>query len=306
MNFSSRDFAILVASAFALVAMSYTFPALGLAGGDEQINEIPELEVDTDRFDWAGDFPEPIETGDLDEASIEVPHDEPVTEYFITRPEIAGVISHSGGSFDEGDQEASIGLQQRGIDDEHNVDTGFIDLEEDEMLRLSIETVADDETGYWNVTYTVADVTDDATLIRYAVTRTPSGDLGFLTRAIGSTIGMVPILGPFAEMLFYAGAISDDSNIPIVGPIIDGLGWFIEVFIWWFTFLAEMIINLIWALVDATTYGFGLLAWLGGSYWVIVSGAESWAVPFVSLPALLFSLEFTKLLLIGVKVLPTT
>ena len=60
MDFTTRDIGILISMSLAVIMISFVFPTIGLADtGDKAAeSEIPEFNISTDRFDFAGDFPD--------------------------------------------------------------------------------------------------------------------------------------------------------------------------------------------------------------------------------------------------------
>lgn len=77
MNLTATDAKILVAASAMVVLMSFLFPALGMAGTEQTQSDIPEFNITTSRFDFAGDLPQ-----------------------FPTNP-TSGVLNHSSDKFDD-------------------------------------------------------------------------------------------------------------------------------------------------------------------------------------------------------------
>lgn len=58
MNITKYDMTILVVTFLAVGLMTFTMPALGLAGDEAQANDIPEFQIEEQRFDIVGDLPD--------------------------------------------------------------------------------------------------------------------------------------------------------------------------------------------------------------------------------------------------------
>jgi len=103
------------------------------------------------------------------------------------------------------------------------------------------------------------------------------------------------------------------SRIPIVGGLFSAgqqlaatVVWVGSVFYWFFARMAETGLNILGAMWNVISFLIDLMGWIIGSYGGMLTASESWAKVFLSIPGLIFSLEFAKLIMVGIKLLPTT
>lgn len=278
MNFSKFDIVLIVTMSIAVIGMSFTFPALGLTDQSDETAEsdIPEFDIQNDRFDFASSFP----------ANPGTPS--------------GGELSYN----QSGDDNREVTLHE---DSSNNYETWLVFDAEPTSDTLRVTWYEDDAGNlttnrYWfNESETHTDqqydmevrfelleadkAVDNATSgeMRYTILDEPSGSSGFLDR--------IPIVGGVVD--------AGDSLASIVG-------WIGSV-IWWFTTtFYEVTLNTIGMLYDATSYMFEMAAWLIGTYSSIISAAESWASVFVAVPGVLLMLELAKMVMIGISLLPTT
>lgn len=57
MDWTFKDTLVLAAMAFAVISMSFVFPALGLEGTNQNTSDVPDFNVTTERFNSTQDYP---------------------------------------------------------------------------------------------------------------------------------------------------------------------------------------------------------------------------------------------------------
>lgn len=288
MNFSKFDMVLLVTMSVAIVVMSFVFPALGLADAGTSESEVPEFSMNSDRFDFAGDFPsrqaDTPTTGTLDFDTSEPAgfSDNQIWLHGSTDPAGAELNLIQNGS-DPDAQVNLLGWDNGSVVAQDNTTLGAVGekslLEISESLGgykvvVEMETFDNISGGYY---YEVS----------YEIQESPpvdSGDdNGWLER--------LPIIG---------GLYSAGETVASV------LAWGISV-VWWFvTSTWEIALNVLGMAFDIVSFVFNTVSWLASTYGTILSAADSWVAIFVALPGLLLSLEFAKLAMIAISLLPFT
>lgn len=274
-----RDVMLLLTMALAIVSMSLVFPSLGITNEDAvTASEIPEFELQQDRFDIAGDFPNNPGTP----TSGTMTYD-PQAEYNNNQIWLSG--GTDGGGYElvllENGEQAEIRINEWNS-------SSFVGYN-------SVNVSANDTSGVvsrdaWAITVETTDkfngTTDISTgfyQVNYEVTEQP-GDGG----AIGERI---PIVGSlFSAANGLAGMV----------------GWIGSIIYWFIQTTFEVILNVTGMLYDVTSYFIGLLGWMSTSYGAIVTSASGWVSVFAALPGIIFSAVLGKLVIIGIGLLPTT
>jgi hypothetical protein len=279
MNFGKTDLTLMFVMSLAIVIMAFVFPAIGLSDANADENDIPSMEVDADRFDFAGEFPERPGTPtqgrivrnesqlDIDDGIQQIQGDT-IDGYAIrytnvgnqSDPQYEVVLSEwTNGNLNESDPVVLNGTGERGQINAFD-------------WTINVELVELENVGTGELTATV----------QYNIEQKPGGQ---------SWISGVPLLGDFAD--------ATSTVASMVG--------FLGIVIWWISVtIIEISLNLLGLLFDVASFGFGLASWLVTTYADIASNANSWAAVFVALPGIILSFLFAKLTVIGIKLLPTT
>ena len=278
MNFSKFDMTLLIVMALAIISMALVFPGLGLTDDDPtEDDDLPALEMESDRFDIAGEFPDrpgTPNTGHLDYDVDDTQRSDQQAEFQgdETRA-IVTMIDEPGGTTETGYLNWEV-FDQETADLIDSEDTTFEEEGEYHILsadewEIEVDITAFDDSGEYEATY--------------ELTERETSDGGWLSG--------LPVIGTAAD----------------VGSSLAGYVAWIGSVMWWFvSFTFEVFLNLIGILFDVVGFAFGLLAWLVGTYSAIVTGANGVATLFVSIPGLILSLLFAKLGFIGISLLPTT
>lgn len=276
MNLTKFDLTIIVVMSIATISMSFVFPALGLTDASTNESDVPEFDIGSDRFDFAGEVPDNPGTpsqGELElqsDGSDEVRlHDNSSHQVSLSTLDPEGenltaevylsLYNETGGSPEEQD---TVTLSEEG-------DTGTLEVG---GYAVDVE---------WIRTENV-DQSDETAVITYEITDQPSGET-WLTR--------LPVVG---------GIVSGASALAGI------VGW-IGSLIWWgFTFFIQTGLNVVTLVFDVAVYFVSTLSWLTGTYADIVSSADAWAAVFVSIPGILLFGEFAKIVMVLISLLPTT
>lgn len=276
MNFTKWDMTIVLGMAITVIFMSFTFPALNLTGSEVNESNIPEFNMSQNTFNISGDFPE----------KPGVPSQGTVTYY----------ENKSGGG--EQDQAWLTGFTDDGL--EHLLlKTGSPNME----LRVNSwqSGTAIVDTFPFSSESDTFTYQNNSWIIEYNVTNYENQGLTNFTTAVAWQIRQTP---------------SDSSwwdGIPILGGILSSgadlagmLGWFGSIILWFFTTLFELVLNAVIVLTNITVYLISTVIWLSSTYFSIASGAAGFGQIIVAIPGILLSLEFAKLAMIGIKLLPQT
>lgn len=278
MNISQRDVMLLLTMALAVVSISFVFPALGLGGENVAENELPQFEIESDRFDVAGDFPTSPGTPSSGTLIYDAEADLNENQVWLTGGTDGGgfelVLLPNGDEAEVRINEwnssgAVVGYDSVNVSAENQ--TGSV---ERGPWGITVETTeqfdgdADPGVGYYSVEYDVVDEPGD-----------------------GGSIG---------------------ERIPIVGSIIGGtnaligmVGWIGSIIYWAVQVLFEGILNVTGIGYDISSYFIGLFSWLSSTYFGIVSSAgASWVSVFVALPGILLSVMLGKFAIIAVRLIP--
>lgn len=84
MNINKYDIGILVSMSIVVIFMSFTMPAMGLAGNNSNTSDVPRFDLSTDAFDIQNEFPDRVNApgkGVLNKSSNEFDEYEGQTQY---------------------------------------------------------------------------------------------------------------------------------------------------------------------------------------------------------------------------------
>jgi hypothetical protein len=60
MNISKYDIGIFISMSIVVIFMSFTFPAMGLAGDNANVSDVPQFNISSDQFEFRNDFPDRV------------------------------------------------------------------------------------------------------------------------------------------------------------------------------------------------------------------------------------------------------
>lgn len=286
MNFGKFDMVLLTTMALAVVLMSFTFPAMGMADSSNETaaDDIPEFDVNSTEWDIAGEFPS-----------------EPGTPS-------SGTIQY--------DEEQGSGIT--------GLSLIWIDRPKSDGTSLEVQN---DTLSNGNVDVVVTDFNSSAASGRDAQDRyTLNGNEGqtFIhentTWTIEFTVDRVENFKESNMTVDVKWNIleSEDENggvaaIPVIGTLYNAgqqlaamLAYLGDIILWFLATLLDLALTVIGILLNIITYAVDMSSWLITSYFDIVTAAESYAAVIVVVPGVLLFVEFAKLAMIGVSLLPMT
>lgn len=278
MELTRFDAVVLVGMTLGVIFMSFTFPALGMTDNDA-VNEtdVPEFNMSADRFDFAGDFPD--NPGAPSQGTLEWVNDD------------ADISDNTrwieGDDTSDGTQITLVNFNKSGSAE---INITVADYSSGSSVRDEYQITKEGEfITHNNFSYQIEfEVTDyepsgnASASVRYTIEEQPD-DTGWL--------GRIPVVGG----LFSAG-----SQLASI------VGW-IGSIIWWFvTYLFEIAATLVVVLFEAIAFIFSLFHWLLSTYFGIVSAASAPWSAFLVIPGVVLFIEFAKIGMIGVSLLPTT
>lgn len=280
MNFTFRDMLIILSMSTAVILMTFTFTALGLADESVSENDIPEFNSTADNFNLVDEFPDSPGTP---------------SEFTLTWNEKLEASSDNhlwlDGSTDNGTE-----MFIRNKDSTGNSENVEIQVTVNEWTSGNVASktkINFTDVGNYSVMnkydYEIymefdeiknKDTNDMQSDMYFEVRDRPSGD-----------IEEIPIIG---------GVVSTGKNLYGV------VSWIGLVIYWFSAMIFEVAISIVLSLYNVLAFFVAFMHWLLSAYSAVIAGASAWASVFVAIPGILLMVEFTKLILIGVKLLPTT
>lgn len=277
MNFTKFDLTIIVVMSIGIISMSFVFPALGLTDESTNESDVPEFDMASDRFDFAGEMPD--NPGTPSQGEFNVQTDDGGQLRLKQSPEEDINLNANDGTpgTDQVDPEVSLNKLNGTEDSPYQVNATLSEVGDSATLE-GFDYVADME---WVRTEN-ENQSNETAIVSYEIIEQPSDETWL-------------------------------SRVPVVGGIVSGanalagiVGW-IGSLIWWgFTFFVQTGLNVLGMVVDVAVYFVSTLSWLVGTYTGIVSGANAWAAVFVAIPGILLFGEFAKIVMVLISLLPTT
>lgn len=276
MNISSTDIALIFASALAIILLSFLVPAMGLADASNETAEadIPEFNISANQFNLSGDFPKSPgtpSTGTLTYNDQKVGNGD-------NKIMVNGSLSQQNNGNEliafniSGKSQVRINLWKNDVvegRDKYNVSAGgdtFV--HQNNSYRIEFNTTEYDTTVPGDPLYTV----------KYEITQQPDGQ-GFLQR-IPVVGGIVSVSKALASVVAYIGSV-----LFFVGAS-----------------FVEALLNFGSVAFQTISFFTSLLAFMLSTYnSLLVNTSASWATVLVSVPGILFALEFTKLAAVSIS-----
>jgi len=280
MNLSKQDLFITVGMSIVVIMMSFLFPAIGLTGSAQNASDIPEFNITKGQADFNRQLPE-----------------------FPSRPS-EGTLTYVNGS-ESWEDNRQVDLQtgdpryllsffddDPGPDEQYHANlikfnssgsyTSDLNINESESKELTSEDGAY-SVGLSNMTVLSNESGNESARVSWEVTEQPSDQ---------TWLGRIPGVGAL---------ISGTSQLAAV------VGW-IGGTIWHFvTLVMVTIANTVLLFANLILYFIDFSWWLTSTYTSIVSGAPTaWASVVVAIPGIVLGFQFTKLIAVGVKLLPFT
>lgn len=286
MNLTKWDFQIIIAMTLAVILMSFTFSAFGFTADPEaEESDIPEFDIETDRFDFRGEFPE--SPGMVGEGFLVYDQSNPAD------------IHHMSNEWIEGDAEDGVRIAVR--NDSHPQAEVWFQTFEGGGIQEEDKYQLGPEIGDWvqhdNMSYVITFILNepyDPDVPHYRVfwriEERPDDD-GENGGLVGWIVSNVPL---------FSTLIETGSEVAAV------VLWIGQIILWGITWFFEIALNLLGILVDVMIFLGSMVLWLITTYSEIVSTAESWASLFVAIPGILLMVELGKVVLVFVARLPST
>jgi len=280
MNISQRDVMLLLTMGLAVVSMSFVFPALGLADESVSENEIPEFNVEPDRFEFAGEAPPAPGSPRTDELTWDDSRDDQFNQVWL-----------------EGDTTGGVEVALLPPDGDNAT--------ESDPLQITIN-----EWDSGSVSYTERLNFTSEGQERVLINESLGYEMTFESLTVDGDAGVYEVRYDIRSQVVDSGWL---SNVPVLGSAVEAgqataatLGWFIEIAIWAIQWIFQLIGNAVAVGADVGVYLVTLITWLATTYASIVASANSWVAVFVALPGILLSAVLAKLVIIAVGLLPTT
>lgn len=281
MNINKFDMFILIVTSIAVITMSFTFPALGLSGNQQNESDIPEFNITKGAADFARE--EPKYPGTPSEGTLHYINGseswEDNRQVYLERGNTEYLLSffddNSGGSTpvwhanlikfnSSGSYTNDVNINESEAKELCSVDSAY-------CVGLNNLNVINNSTG------------NEEAELDWEVTTQPS-DQNWLGR------------------------------LPVVGSIISGanqlasiVGWGISIIWHYVVYVMTVIANVLLIFYNIITFVITFIAWLTTTYGNIVSGAPAaWVSVIVAIPGILLSLVFMKLIAVGIHLLPLT
>lgn len=295
MDITGFDITILVASTIGIILMSFTFPALGLTGEETSEDEIPEFDVDADRFGFADEFPSrpnspssnvmTISNREEDENRYTLTHtdriqggDNAVDVYTVFETESVQPPDHSPrgqvwveiSNFSNGEFD--------GYTEAYLNDTGDYATVSRAGYRVQFHL---ESAVNWNGTLNENEGT--RAVVSYEIQESPP--------EVEPLIERVPIIGSF----FETGG----------GGIVGAVTWIANVLQWAVLTSFDIILNGLGMVFDVVGFMFGLADFLVTTYTEIVSaeGLAPWASVILVIPGIMLMAVWAKLAAVAVEVI---
>lgn len=273
------ELSMIIAMSIAIIAMSFTFPAMGLTGEEVDEGDIPDFAISTDRFEFTSEFPDtPGTPGEF------------TLQYNNTSVSGSNNFIWLDGDTDDGTEVVLLesppgeGNQRLRINDwsggsETNTTWVFTELHEQNYIEFAGYELLFEVTAFEN------ESTHRYYEIEGIVRDTPTGG------GILGGLGSIPVIG---------GLISAGESV------VSGIIWVGQVLFWGVGYIAVIILNLLGILVDVVTYLVDMMVWLSTTYVAIVSGATDWAQVFAAIPGTIIAVIFAKVVYAFIRALPST
>jgi len=269
MNLSSQDIAILFGMTIAIVSMSFLFPALGMTGDKVNQSQIPNFSVESNSFDFAGEFPKSPGTptsGTLYLNDSKTPNPDGYTVISNNPTEDITYLSPT-------DTDVSILIETDGGDR----------IYQDIVKLQSVGDTKQFKNNSWTIVLTLENKT---------------------LSTLGSEWETAEV---YFEIVEQPSQNDNDGFFGTItnagGEVAQIIGWLGSVLFWFVGTIVEFILNIFVITVNITTFIVNYLVFLTTTYTTIVAGAPGWASIIVALPGVLLTLEFAKLAIIAVEVI---
>lgn len=324
-NISPNDIKILIALTIAVVGISLVFPMMGLGSTSaDDPRDIPTMELDTDRYDFAGEFPSRPDSegsGELRSGTgyaqsesqramyLSDPSGEIENVGEITNPaevdSLIMFIAPNQESITEQDGDFAVYLyatnDQIPTTEQGTIDFTQINANNPEWVNAVVFD-ADDQPGSFDMTVETGDGTPEMSMtVRVNPTRTTL-DMDEETVDYRVTYDVVSIDSPSD-----GGGLL--SGLPIIGTlfsggadILGGIILFVQQVIWFVGTVISIIVNGVSLVAQAITFLGETLAFVIGGYADVLASAPGGVASVVlAFPGLLLGIQVIRVSLVAVN-----
>lgn len=281
MNLTSKDLAITMAMSIAVIFMSFTFPALGMTGHAQNESDIPEFNITKGQVEFAREQPE-LPSRPSEGRLVYVNNSESWQDNRQVYLQQGGSDEYLLSFFDD---DPSSDEQYHANLIKFNASGSFTeDVNINESEAKTLESVDGAyEVGLDNMTVLNDTAPYDSASLDWKVISQPSDQQWYsripgLSSIIGAGQQLAGIVGWIGSMIWYA-----------------------------ITFGLVTLGNAVLMFFNTVVYFIDFMWWLTSTYGTIVSGAPTaWAGVIVAIPGIILGFQFTKLIAVGIKLLPLT
>ena len=282
MDFTQRDFAILVSMSLFVIMVSFVFPAVGFTGENVNETDIPDFNASKGQFGYVNntpEFPSRPSEGTLeyidnaetheDNRQVWLQRESGGSDYVLSLTNLNGTLSNPVPTLTLTHFNATGSVVNQSQKD---VNPGDFETLEAGEYTVAIE----------NTTISNANESDMTLTADWRIVEGPSS---------GGTIGQIPIIGGVAEAV--AGAIARLGEV---------IGWIGLVIFQPIYNAMVTVTNTLIALYNIIAFFFDFLYWLLSTYGSVVTAApEAWVSVFLGIPGIILSFEFAKILIIIIR-----
>lgn len=279
MDITKLDVTILVSMTLGIVLMSFTFPAMGLAGDEASTSDVPEFSVNGERFDFAGDFPD--EPGTPQGGPIVWSEDRSTdnTRWYWGNNTQDGVQLSLVNNGNLSHPEAEFFVQSwlggsLASEDSVNISTEGGEARIGSGAYETYVTVNE----FRNVNSSNLSIHGEYSIIG----NEESGGEAWWQN--------IPVLSTIGESASDAAAAA-----MYIGTVV----------LWGFQMIFEVILNAIGMMVDVALFFVGLASWLVSTYTSIVTADSlfAWARVILVIPSVALSVVWAKIILVGIDII---
>lgn len=297
---TTRDIGILLSMVIAITMLTWVSPAL--APGTS-IDHPPQFDINANRFDFAGEFPDdPRGPTLVEDASVEFTGDTQGTVWVgSTRSQaLTENITLRNGlyiTYERNDNQPNETFMQiyHYTDNLQEED----DPSQDASVIYNYETTTFSQEGQ---TYTYEN-TSTNTKFSFAVTDLDRANSSDPTSNV-----------TYSRLAIQGQAGSSDggfwSNIPVLGSVIDAgeavagaVVWVGSILYWLVATFITIFANTFSVIFDVISYAIGLVGWITSSFGAIITNTPSWAGIIFAIPYVLVGYVLSKFVLMIVEIL---
>lgn len=278
MNFGRFDMVLIFSTAIAIVLLSFIMPATGMTSADNASEgDIPEFNISADQWDFAGEFPDSPGTptsGEIRRFENQTLIDEHIA--WIDRP------TEDGASVELSNFSGDMNINFNNWSSGSSVANDRINITaEGDTYRLANDSYAFE---FHVEHFSNHGEPNMSAIVEWELTSSPDAGGGGL-------LDSIPVIGG----LFNAGE-----------QLVSAILYLGSIMFWIVASVFETVLTVITIIVTIITYGVSTMVWLFTTYFDMVDSAPGWAAVIVAIPGIIISVEFAKVAMIAVRLLPYT